>query len=235
VFLKHIEVAVRPGEQAAYLEAQGMWNRETAAAPGFLGTFCGRERDADDTVHVFVLWEDRDAYERWMGADHDRVADLARADRHYLATTVRLLDEAAPASPRLRVTGPGVDRTISWLELGRFPGVVRDVAAVTSGAVGAAVPLGSVLASIDIHEAITHVTVVSRAGGYRASIPLDDVVAGGWLAYADGGRPLDAARGGPLRLTVAQGSTLCWNVKDVARLELTAGKQPDSVPENPPH
>ena len=65
-----------------------------------------------------------------------------------------------------------------------------------------------------------HATVVSAVDGYRASIPLDDLRRG---VLADG------------RLTIPDGRTLCWNVKDVVRIEVTAGKQPDDVPENPPH
>ena len=65
-----------------------------------------------------------------------------------------------------------------------------------------------------------HGTVIARDDGYRASIPLADLRRG---LLADG------------RLTIPEGRTLCWNVKDVVRIEVTRGKQPDSVPENPPH
>ncbi|HEX7168353.1 MAG TPA: hypothetical protein VF230_15340 [Acidimicrobiales bacterium] len=65
-----------------------------------------------------------------------------------------------------------------------------------------------------------HATVVSGADGYRASIPLDDLARG---SLDDG------------RLTIPSGLTLCWNVKDVVRVEVTVGKQPDDVPEKPPH
>ena len=65
-----------------------------------------------------------------------------------------------------------------------------------------------------------HATIVSGADGYRASIPLDALARG---ELDDG------------RLTIPEGRTLCWNVKDVVRIEVTVGKQPDDVPENPPH
>ncbi|HEX4979305.1 MAG TPA: hypothetical protein VFV35_04500 [Acidimicrobiales bacterium] len=65
-----------------------------------------------------------------------------------------------------------------------------------------------------------HATVVSAADGYRASIPVAELRHG---VLADG------------RLTIPAGRTLCWNVKDVVRIELTAGRQPDDVPEDPPH
>ncbi len=78
----------------------------------------------------------------------------------------------------------------------------------------------------------THCTVISQRGDYRASIPLDDLRTGGWLAFEREGAPL---HGGPFRLTVAEGSTLCWNVKQVATLKLTSGPETDDIPEDPPH
>jgi DMSO/TMAO reductase YedYZ molybdopterin-dependent catalytic subunit len=65
-----------------------------------------------------------------------------------------------------------------------------------------------------------HATVHSGDDGYTASIPLHDLARG---SLTDG------------RLFVEGGRTLCWNVKDVVRIEVTAGPRPDSVPENPPH
>jgi hypothetical protein len=65
-----------------------------------------------------------------------------------------------------------------------------------------------------------HATVVSAGDGYRASIPLADLARG---SLADG------------RLTIPDGRTLCWNVKDVVRIEVTVGHRPDDVPEQPPH
>ena len=65
-----------------------------------------------------------------------------------------------------------------------------------------------------------HGTVISAGDGYRASIPLEDLARG---SLADG------------RLTIPDGRTLCWNVKDVVRIEVTVGPEPDDVPENPPH
>ena len=70
----------------------------------------------------------------------------------------------------------------------------------------------------------THGTVVA-ADGYRASIPLKTLRAGGVFSVDDYG----------LRLHVEDGRTLCWNVKDVIALEVTVGIAPDDIPENPPH
>lgn len=65
-----------------------------------------------------------------------------------------------------------------------------------------------------------HATVISADDGYRASIPLDDLRRG---VLDDG------------RLTIPGGRTLCWNVKNVVRIDVTIGHCDDDVPENPPH
>ncbi|HMC42541.1 MAG TPA: hypothetical protein VKI20_05975 [Acidimicrobiales bacterium] len=65
-----------------------------------------------------------------------------------------------------------------------------------------------------------HATVHSGDGTYTASIPLADLRR---ATLTDG------------RLIVEGGRTLCWNVKDVVRIEVTTGHRPDSVPANPPH
>ena len=59
-----------------------------------------------------------------------------------------------------------------------------------------------------------HATVSSRDGQYRASIPLDWLLAG----------RLDAGR-----LRIPGAPTKCWSVKDVVSIQLTAGSRPDSV------
>jgi len=80
--------------------------------------------------------------------------------------------------------------------------------------------VGDFLDAAEPHPTADHGTVISRDDDYRASIPLADLRRG----LLDEGR-----------LTIPDGRTLCWNVKDVIRIEVTTGKQPDSVPENPPH
>ena len=71
----------------------------------------------------------------------------------------------------------------------------------------------------------THVTAISSDGSYRASIPLPDATALGEVHAEE-------ADGGPvLRLQVPGGMTLCWNVKGLALLRVTAGPEPDSLPE----
>jgi DMSO/TMAO reductase YedYZ molybdopterin-dependent catalytic subunit len=125
--------------------------------------------------------------------------------------------------------------SLTWDELNAVPGRVEDVSTVAPGAVGTAVPLAPIIDAAGIDPSATHATVVGSDGAYTASIPLETLRTGGWLAVALGDRPLPADKGGPLRLTVADGSTLCWNVKNVGSIRFTIGPESDSVPENPPH
>ena len=82
------------------------------------------------------------------------------------------------------------------------------------------VPVRDLLAAARPSPGADHGTVIAASDGYRASIPLAELERG---SLADG------------RLTIPDGRTLCWNVKDVVRIEVTVGPQPDDVPPNPPH
>jgi DMSO/TMAO reductase YedYZ molybdopterin-dependent catalytic subunit len=122
---------------------------------------------------------------------------------------------------------------ILWDELGRFE--AREAAEVASGFVGEAVAAADLLARAAPTAAAAHCTVSSDDGHYRASIPIDDLRNLGWLIFRLDGAPLPRDRGGPLRLIVPEGRTLCWNVKGVVEFRFTDGPEPDSVPADPPH
>lgn len=122
------------------------------------------------------------------------------------------------------------DRRLAGLQ-----SVIDDVASITPRAVGRAVRVSDVIDAASPRREATHVTAIAADGSYRASIPIDALQRGGWLAFGLDDRTLPVSEGGPLRLTVADGTTLCWNVKNVGVLRLTAGPEPDDVPENPPH
>jgi len=107
--------------------------------------------------------------------------------------------------------------------------------AEAANVVGDVVPLSEIFDMLEPHEGATFCTVISRDGSYRASIPLPILREGGWLAFALDGGPLPDAAGGPLRLTVVEGTTMCWNVKDVGELRFTSEQEPDDIPESPPH
>jgi hypothetical protein len=87
------------------------------------------------------------------------------------------------------------------------------------------VTIATLLDGATIDPRATHGTVISRDGGYTASIPVDVLRADGRLTVGND----------RLRLTVVNGATLCWNVKDVGTIRFTIGPEADSVPENPPH
>lgn len=91
------------------------------------------------------------------------------------------------------------------------------------------VAAAAVFDGLDIDAAATHCSVVSSDGSYRASIPLDELRRGGVFLV------VPAEEGGPVRLRVMDGSTLCWNVKDVGELKFTEGAEPDSIPADPTH
>lgn len=89
---KLIKVCVKPGHLDAYLATQELWNRETRSAPGYLGCACGRDPSEPNVVYLQCFWRSREDLERWMEADHDRIAAVAKADEHYTGTEVRVLD-----------------------------------------------------------------------------------------------------------------------------------------------
>lgn len=130
-------------------------------------------------------------------------------------------DSARPA--RLLITGL-VDRP-GMLDEETLRSLARPAPPRTDGAV--TVELGRAIDSRRPSPTASHVTVINSDGDYSASIPL--------LEAARGELVVGAGAGGPIRLNVPQGRTLCWNVKDAATLRVTAGPEPDSVPENPPH
>ncbi len=84
--------------------------------------------------------------------------------------------------------------------------------------------LAAILRKARPHPAATHMTAHSADGSYSASIPLDALGLG--EIHAEG------VKSDPqLRLRVPEGKTLCWNVKGLGLLRLTAGPEPDSLPE----
>ena len=85
-------------------------------------------------------------------------------------------------------------------------------------------PVADILDQAMLPPGTTHVTVVA-SDGYRASIPLDTLRTGGVVS-------VDKEA---WRLKVLDGSTLCWNVKGIVRLEPTEGRAEDDIPEKPSH
>lgn len=124
----------------------------------------------------------------------------------------------------LRITGiDGAVRTLAEADLAELAGD------------DGAVPVAEVVAAAGGSPAATHCTAISRDGSYRASVPMHAMLAGGRIVLRRDGRALGPAEGGPLRLIVVDGTTLCWNVKELEELRLSIGPLPDDVPANPPH
>ena len=96
------------------------------------------------------------------------------------------------------------------------------------------VELRDLLAGSEVSERATYLSVVSDDGLYTASIPLVEALAKGRL-FVGGSATMDRSVGGPFRLAVPDGRTLCWNVKSVGELRVTHGPERDSVPDNPTH
>ncbi len=100
---------------------------------------------------------------------------------------------------------------------------------------GASRPLDTDLLPVAVSDGVLHlgaalgipdgrwVTVRATSDDYVASIPSAEFTLGAELTVET------------RRLIVREGSTLCWNVKDVRRIEVGDERQPDSVPENPTH
>ncbi len=92
---KQITVYVKPGHWDAYLASQAIWNRETRGAAGYLGGFCGQASPDEGVVHLMFFWRSREALQRWMETEHDRIAELAAADLHYERIETRILDDVS--------------------------------------------------------------------------------------------------------------------------------------------
>ena len=97
MIVKAITVYLRPGQRAAYLAAQEIWNKETQKSPGYLGCFVGATPDEPRVVHINAYWRTREDLDRFMVVDHDRIAALAQAHEHYERIEVRVMESVLPA------------------------------------------------------------------------------------------------------------------------------------------
>ena len=132
------------------------------------------------------------------------------------------MSERRPDDPSCLVVGGLVDDPRSYgaehlLGLGESRDPAREELVV---------PLRPLIEQAAPSVSATHVSAVSADGAYTASIPLAEALAKGELHV---GR----ATGGwaPVRLEVPGGMTKCWNVKGLGLLRVTAGPEPDSLPD----
>ncbi len=112
---------------------------------------------------------------------------------------------------------------------------VRDVSRLDSRRKGDGVTLDSVLDRVRPRSSATHLTLCSSLDGFAASVPLNAVRDRGVLVYQIDNRPLKSDEGGPIRFLISNSAACrtdelddCANVKFVDRIELTAGKGPDT-------
>lgn len=125
---------------------------------------------------------------------------------------------------------PGSERSISLTTLTRHPGALRDGSAIHGGHTGAAIPVRLIMSTEQ-----PYILATDSTGSYVACIPTIDLLHGGHLLVATDEEPRAPERGGPIRLVVVDGATLCWNVKDVASLRAIPDRVPDSIPQDRPH
>jgi len=115
----------------------------------------------------------------------------------------------------LRIVGLATERIVS----------ADDLRALVDASTSGEISVAELLDMTGVDPAARRVHVTSDDSTYSASIPLDDIRRDGVItAEAEGNR-----------LRVHDGTTLCWNVKQVAELRLTVTKEPDSVPQQPTH
>ncbi|MDH3499898.1 MAG: molybdopterin-dependent oxidoreductase [Acidimicrobiia bacterium] len=100
---------------------------------------------------------------------------------------------------------------------------------------GKALRVGAVLRDAAPTRDAAHVTFVSGDGLYRAAVPIADAADKGLLLVGSDDAGLSPSVGGPIRLIVPDGDTLCWNVKNVVEMRVTVEKETDSVPNQPTH
>lgn len=133
--------------------------------------------------------------------------------------------------PRLTVSErPGSERSVPIVSLTDHPGALPDATVIQPTSRGKAVPV-RLLMSTDQ----PFIVASDEDGAYTACVPTVDMLHGGNLLVGTTEEPLTSAEGGPVRLIVVDGSTLCWNVKHVASLRAVPERVPDSTPANPSH
>lgn len=124
----------------------------------------------------------------------------------------------------------GRDRSIALATLVDHPGAISDATVIDPSRRGRAVPVRLLMSTEE-----PFVVATDASGTYTACIPTVDLLHGGHLLVGTPDSPLAESEGGPIRLIVSDGSTLCWNVKQVASLRAVPQEVPDSIPANPGH
>lgn len=146
------------------------------------------------------------------------------------------------AGPKLRIEG-AVDspREFSLADFRQMDELwqVRDVTRVGVKRGGDAVRLAGLLASVSLHDGVTHLGLHGTRDNFHASIPLSPVQESAIVVYQNEGQALEIAAGGPFRFFIPDHAAChtdeideCANVKFLDRIELTIGKGYDNRPQD---
>ncbi|HZL88693.1 MAG TPA: molybdopterin-dependent oxidoreductase [Pirellulaceae bacterium] len=130
-------------------------------------------------------------------------------------------------------------RALSFSELATIDArhQILDVSRIAPGKRGDAVKLAGVLELVQPKPEAKYLSLHATADNFHASIPLDVVKDKAILIYREGGQPLTAKAGGPVRFFIPDHHAChtdeideCANVKFVDTIELTAEKGFDNRP-----
>ena len=128
---------------------------------------------------------------------------------------------------------------LTFDDLAALPGQIPDIGSEIPGREGGGVRLDAVLEASGARADARYITLATGDGAFSASIPLAPIRAQGIVVYRDGGGPLPAAKGGPVRFFIkdiescslgAGEADRCANVKHLGRIELSAALGKDTRP-----
>ncbi|MEJ1990593.1 MAG: DUF4937 domain-containing protein [Maritimibacter sp.] len=91
MILKKIIIETKPGQRAAFLEAQAIWNAAMAACDGFLGVTVASVGESAE-IEILTLWRDHDSLAGFMAGDHDKVERETGIAETYSRCEVTLMD-----------------------------------------------------------------------------------------------------------------------------------------------
>ena len=135
-----------------------------------------------------------------------------------------LIVEGASAAPQ----------SFDLLSLSALPEQVADISAFFPKRAGGAVWLRALLDRAGRSESARYVTLSSADGAFAISVPLKPLLERALLVYRLGAGELPASQGGPVRLLLtgavecqAEELDACAQVKHLAKIRLTAEREPD--------
>ncbi len=139
-------------------------------------------------------------------------------------------------TPRLTVAGTleGPPLALAVRDLAAMPAAaqVPDVGALVPGRKGRGVQLAALLERARPARTARWLNIASLDPAFAVSVAIDEVRDAGIVVYELDGAPLAPEKGGPFRLLVRGHADECLNVKQLARLELSATPGRDTRPKD---